>query len=114
MQVSRESIFAACINSFLDDFDLWLFPAILLAAWLYYPYCQTGPNLCVWKLIFHRPCFGCGITRGLCFLVHGKLHDSLRFNPLALVALPLLAVSFAQASFERCQRMRSQRCAISP
>lgn len=83
--------------SVLDHFDLWFFPFVLVAAWFYYPYCQDGPTLCIWKALFHRPCIGCGLTRGVCFLVHGHLHDAVKFNPLSLVVTFALAFAFCKA-----------------
>lgn len=88
---------AKCANLLLDNYELWLFPAVLFAAWFYYPYCQTGPSLCLWKAIFHRPCIGCGLTRGVCFLVHGRLRDSIRFNPLSAVFVVSTGIAFVKA-----------------
>lgn len=81
----------------MSHFDLWFFPCVLLTAWFYYPYCQNGPSLCIWKALFHRPCIGCGLTRGICFLVHGHLREAVRFNPLSLVALFAMAFAFCKA-----------------
>jgi len=106
MRLSPKNLLAACINSLVNDFDLWLFPVVLLAAWLYYPYCQTGPGLCIWKALFHRPCIGCGLTRGFCFLVHGRFRDSIRFNPLAVAAFLLMGISFVTALFQRFESHR--------
>ena len=80
------------------DFCLW--PMVLALAWFYYPYCQTGPTLCLWRAILHEQCLGCGLTRGLCFLVHGRVAEATRFNPLSAVAFALMAVSFFKSSRE--------------
>ncbi len=76
--------------------DLWLWPVVWTAAWLYYPYCETGPTLCLWKLFFHVRCPTCGLTRGLCFLLHGKIPEALRFNAVTPVVLLLMVACFAQ------------------
>jgi hypothetical protein len=71
----------------------------------------TGAGLCVFGLLFAidpttlrfgPPCMlyastglycpGCGSTRALHQLSHGHLAAAIRFNPLAVVALPLLAL----------------------
>jgi hypothetical protein len=101
MRSFNKKSFLQCINSVLDNIDLWLFPTVLLVAWLYYPFCQEGPNLCIWKALFNRPCFGCGLTRGVCFLVHGRLHDAIRFNPLSVFALLLMGAIFSRAFCDR-------------
>ena len=77
-----------------DHFELWLLPCVVLTAWFYYPYCQHGPNLCLSQLLLHRPCLGCGLTRGMCFLVHGRLREAVHFNPLSVVVLVLMSADF--------------------
>ena len=77
-----------------NHFELWVLPCVVLTAWLYYPYCQHGPNLCLSQMLLHRPCLGCGLTRGVCFLVHGKLREAIHFNPLSVAALVLMTANF--------------------
>src|SRR5438477_11344330 len=63
---------------------LWLraaaLPSTLLVAWVFFPFCQTGPTLCIWKRLFHVQCFGCGLTQAICFLVHGHVGEALAYN----------------------------------
>jgi Protein of unknown function (DUF2752) len=77
-----------------NHFELWLLPCVVLTAWFYYPYCQHGPTLCLSQLLLHRPCPGCGLTRGVCFLVRGRLLEAVHFNPLSLVVLVLMSANF--------------------
>jgi len=95
MHLSNKSILGTCTDLALDYFDMWLFPTVLLAAWFYYPYCQEGPNLCIWRALFHKQCLGCGLTRGVCFLVHGRVQDAVRFNPLSMLFVLLMSVAFS-------------------
>jgi hypothetical protein len=48
--------------------------------------------------VFHRytglHCPGCGSTRGLHALLHGRLWAAFRYNALMVLALPFLAVAF--------------------
>lgn len=82
-------------GSFLRDYlDCWLLPVVLTVAWFYYPYCERGPGFCIWRAILHRQCPGCGLTRGICFLVHGRVVEAIRFNPLSAMALGLMALTF--------------------
>ncbi len=84
----------------LEDYvDFWLGPFIVSLAWFYYPLCQSGPVLCLWKLFLNIECPGCGLTRGICFLVHGRIVEAIRFNPLSIVALALLTLTFLKSSF---------------
>ncbi|MEI8063947.1 MAG: DUF2752 domain-containing protein [Verrucomicrobiota bacterium] len=65
---------------------------VALAALLY----TVNPTQCA----LYPPCFfhkltglycpGCGSTRALHQLLHGNLADALHFNPLAVLALPVL------------------------
>lgn len=111
MNLPGKNVLYRCISPVWNEFDLWLFPAVIVTAWFYYSSCEHGPSLCIWKAIFHRPCFGCGLTRGVCFLVHGHLREAVRFNPLSVPAILLMAVSFAKALTERCQSAAISRVA---
>ncbi|MET3931654.1 hypothetical protein ABIE51_003541 [Lysobacter sp. OAE881] len=54
----------------------------------------------LWPCIFHAVtglhCPGCGLTRMLHALVHGDVARAWSMNPLAMIALPLLAAMLAQ------------------
>jgi hypothetical protein len=56
----------------------------------------TGlPGLpCLFRLVFHFPCPGCGLTRSFTALWHGDFAHSLRFHPLGSL-LFLLAIVMA-------------------
>lgn len=79
---------------FCKNFEFWCALGILSAAWLYYPYCQSGPDFCVWRKLLGFSCPGCGLTRGVCFLVHGRWRDAVQFNPLSPVAGGILLSNF--------------------
>jgi len=96
------------VVSFADSVEILLLPCVLAAAWLYYPFCQNGPDLCVWRAVFHRPCIGCGLTRGICFLVHGRAREALSFNPLSPLVLLLLFLGFIQQLLSRWTLWRGQ------
>ncbi|HUK81431.1 MAG TPA: DUF2752 domain-containing protein [Verrucomicrobiae bacterium] len=77
----------ACVGAALAAAGLWL----------------VNPNALTWCP--HCPlhsltglyCPGCGSTRALHQLVHGHLLAAFRLNPLAVVALPLLALWLARS-----------------
>lgn len=70
-------------------------PVVFVAAWLYYPVCEQGPVLCVWRHLFGASCLGCGLTRAMCFLVHGLIAEAYSFNRLVLpISLGLALLSF--------------------
>jgi Protein of unknown function (DUF2752) len=44
------------------------------------------PSVCLIRKATGRPCLSCGLTRGLAYLVRGRLRDAVRANPLSPVA----------------------------
>jgi hypothetical protein len=84
-----------------------LLPALTLAAWIYYPYCERGPNMCIWKALLHKSCPGCGLVRGMCYLVHGHFRAALEFNLLTPLAYVLIAVNSVRTWSELRVRNRS-------
>jgi len=67
------------------------FPAILLAANFYYPYCTRGPIVCLLYRIFGVHCPGCGITRAICHLARGAFREAVHYN---ILAIPVLVLAF--------------------
>lgn len=48
------------------------------------------PELCVYKIVFHRPCPGCGLTRSVVSCAHGDLTAAFHYNELGVVVFVLL------------------------
>lgn len=69
-------------------------------AWLLYNYAPTAYGFyprCVFKMLTGLDCPGCGTTRALHHLLHGRVEEAFRLNPMlfvlmvvALFALPSL------------------------
>jgi hypothetical protein len=93
-----------------DNVDFWLLPVSVGVAWFYYPYCENGPGLCLWRAILQLRCPGCGLTRGVCFLVHGRVAEAIHFNPLSVVVLGLMALNFFKSL---CELFREARTSCS-
>jgi hypothetical protein len=51
---------------------------------------ESGPTLCLWKLLLGWECPGCGMTRALSHLAHGSFALAWRHNKLVVVVFPLL------------------------
>lgn len=66
---------------------------------------------CSFKLLTGWDCPGCGSTRALHALLHGRVADAWAANPAIFVAVPLIALCFAAES-PRCPRLR--RVLFSP
>ena len=59
-------------------------PMVMAAGWLYYPYCENGPTICMWRRLLDVNCPGCGLTRAFCFLAHGRLGEAAGFNLMVI------------------------------
>jgi len=99
--LTRSISLLAVRSRFPVDVDFWLSATLLGAAWFYYPYCQVGPTLCVWRKLLGIACPSCGLTRGVCFLVHGQFAEAVRFNPLSLVVSGILLGNIFRGALRR-------------
>jgi hypothetical protein len=90
MRIAKSTSVHAVISFAYEHSEFSFAVGVLSAAWFYYPYCQTGPTLCVWKKLLGVSCPGCGLTRGVCFLVHGRWAEAIRLNPLSPLAVAIL------------------------
>lgn len=52
------------------------------------------PTLCPFRVMTGLPCPGCGMTRALCCLCHGRFADALWYHP----AVPLVVLGLAAAA----------------
>jgi hypothetical protein len=48
------------------------------------------PRLCLFAVVFDRPCPACGTLHALCALLHGDLSLALSFNRNVVILAPLL------------------------
>jgi len=77
---------------------IFFFPLMLVVAWLYFPFCESGPTFCIWSVLFGRSCPGCGLSRGMCYLVRGHFSRALVFNVFTpFVFCGVFAISFKAA-----------------
>jgi hypothetical protein len=51
---------------------------------------DSGNSICISKLILNKNCFGCGMTRGIQHLIHLEIKESMEYNRLSLLVLPIL------------------------
>jgi hypothetical protein len=74
---------------------VWL-PAVLAVAWVYEPYSSSGPVLCLWRHLLGQECWGCGLTRAFCSLVHAEFRIAAGFNPLVFPAAITMATIYSE------------------
>ncbi len=72
---------------------------VLAASWVYAPYVDRGPVVCMLHGIVGLPCPACGLTHAFCDLAHGRLASAAVHNAFVfplflifLVAVPTAAV----------------------
>ncbi len=109
MRIATATSMRAAMRCFNGHVEFWFAVLVLSAAWFYYPYCQTGPTLCIWKNLLGIQCPGCGLTRGVCFLVHGKWAEAIRFNPLSLLTVVILSSNTLYGAFGFFGNYRSRK-----
>ena len=56
-------------------------------------YFDQGRATCVSVILFHRECYGCGMTRGIQHLIHLDFEQAYHFNKLSFIVLPLAIIS---------------------
>ncbi len=52
---------------------------------------ESGPPICLSRLLLDLECWGCGMTRAFSCLAHGDLDRALAFNRGVVIVGPLLA-----------------------
>lgn len=91
LNVRRRIAALTAVGASMAAWLLWRFPP---AGSRFYPRCPIYETL-------HVECPGCGGTRALYALLHGRLADALHFNALMVVLLPFLfaflAISWIRA-----------------
>ena len=82
MKPKQRSIFSKIYLVFLIALPL---PFIILPA----NYFDSGESLCMSKLLLHRECFGCGITRAIQHAIHFDFTRAWHYNKLVVLVLPV-------------------------
>lgn len=88
------------MNTARRNANLTAIAAAIGAVWLYrFPPQQHGfyPACPIYRYL-HLYCPGCGSTRALSALLHGRLMEAVQYNPLFVALLPLL-VAFAGIAY---------------
>ncbi len=56
---------------------------------------RTMPETCFWRLVFHRPCAGCGTTRSVVLALHGRWGEARAMHPAGVWVLGYLVFQLA-------------------
>jgi hypothetical protein len=71
-----------------------------------YNFFDEGPPLCFSRILFGLECMGCGTSRAMMRILHGRFVEAWAFNPLGFAALPLLAFFWVKWFFKNIKEMR--------
>ena len=52
---------------------------------------RGGPTICLFKNLFGRECYGCGMTRAVFSLLHFDFSGAYAYNKLVIIVAPILA-----------------------
>lgn len=98
----------------LAVFRLVLFvagPAVLLL--LTPAQLESIPDLCVWKLMSGRECWGCGMTHAFLAVLRADFAAAMQYNPRVIVAFPLIALLAARSMWRDVRTLaRSSQHAV--
>lgn len=70
---------------------------------LFFAYCLVNyfnKPICLWKLIFHVDCWGCGITRAFYSLCKLNFIQAWNYNPRIYIVFPLLVYVWIKALYK--------------
>ena len=56
------------------------------------PFLANLKNFCLFRLLFHHECIGCGLTRAFVALCRFEFEKAYEYNPLIVVICPILCV----------------------
>ena len=73
---------------------------VFVAAWLYAPFVERGPVVCLSRALAGLPCPACGLTHAFCDLTRGRLSAAAAHNALAFPLAALFAVALPVAALE--------------
>lgn len=66
------------------------------------------PSVCLFKGVFGKSCFGCGITRAISAMVKFHLKEAMGYNKLVVLVFPLLVVIVVRDIFLNIKALLSR------
>lgn len=89
---------------------------VAAAAWVLYRFPPASSGFyprCLFYETFHLDCPGCGGTRAVAALLHGRFAEALHFNPLVVILLPFV-LAFLSIAWFRAIRDTEFRWPVVP
>jgi fucose 4-O-acetylase-like acetyltransferase len=57
--------------------------------------------ICLYRIILGKKCFGCGTTRAVWSIIHGRFKDAIMYNKLIIITFPLITGCVLNFIFRR-------------
>ena len=57
-------------------------------------------NLCVYKLVFGKECWNCGMTRAFLSVIHGDFPKAMFYNSKVIVVFPICVILYAYSWYK--------------
>jgi hypothetical protein len=100
-----------------SELTSWLRLALLIAApavLVFIPFSTlaTGPDLCLFKILFHRECWGCGMTRAFWYVLHGDVRQALAMNWRVALVFPIVTWAAAKTVLADLRVLRQPAAAL--
>ena len=70
---------------------------------------ESGPSLCLIRRVFGVPCPGCGMTRALSCLAHGRARRAVAYNNRVVIVAPLLVVAWTRGLRQEWRAFQAAR-----
>jgi len=74
---------------------------------------DSGPTICISKLITKIDCPGCGITRAIQHAIHFEFETAWKYNKLFVVIFPLLGWLYLKESYQTYKYFKNKTNADS-
>jgi hypothetical protein len=82
------------IRAFENKISIIKFLMILMILFVFYnipkKYLGDTYPICLYRMVFGKRCFGCGMTRAVWSILHLKINEAIEYNKLIIITLPLL------------------------
>lgn len=85
---------------------LILFPVVLIL--LPATYFDTGQSVCLSKVLLHKECPGCGLTRASQHLIHFDFSEAYHFNKLVFVVFPIVIFFWGRELLKTYRAFKNQ------
>lgn len=71
-------------------------------------YIEANPVPCIYRIIVHRNCIGCGMTRAALNLIHLNISRAFFYNKLVIIVFPLICFCYGKYIMKYIRTLNSK------